>query len=100
MAQTALISVSDKTGILEFAQALHALGIKLLSTGGTASTMAIGSTAPTANDAADASAAWTGRARSASVMPNSSRAWLASASCAVSSVATWSASSALRPRFT
>ena len=32
----ALISVSDKTGILEFAQALHALGVKLLSTGGTA----------------------------------------------------------------
>ena len=32
----ALISVSDKTGILEFAQALHVLGIKLLSTGGTA----------------------------------------------------------------
>ena len=32
----ALISVSDKTGILEFAQALHALGIQLLSTGGTA----------------------------------------------------------------
>jgi len=32
----ALISVSDKTGIVEFAQALHALGIKLLSTGGTA----------------------------------------------------------------
>ena len=32
----ALISVSDKTGILEFAQALHALGIRLLSTGGTA----------------------------------------------------------------
>ena len=32
----ALISVSDKTGILEFAQALHELGIKLLSTGGTA----------------------------------------------------------------
>ena len=32
----ALLSVSDKTGILEFAQALHALGIQLLSTGGTA----------------------------------------------------------------
>ena len=32
----ALISVSDKTGILEFAEDLHALGIKLLSTGGTA----------------------------------------------------------------
>ena len=40
MAQTALISVSDKTGILEFAQALHALGVKLLSTGGTAKLLA------------------------------------------------------------
>lgn len=34
--KTALISVSDKTGIVESAQALHALGIRLLSTGGTA----------------------------------------------------------------
>ncbi len=33
---TALLSVSDKTGIVEFAQALAARGIKLLSTGGTA----------------------------------------------------------------
>ncbi len=32
----ALISVSDKTGIVEFAQALHQLGIQLISTGGTA----------------------------------------------------------------
>jgi len=32
----ALISVSDKTGIVAFAAALHALGIRLLSTGGTA----------------------------------------------------------------
>ncbi len=32
----ALISVSDKTGILEFAKNLHALGIEILSTGGTA----------------------------------------------------------------
>jgi len=32
----ALISVSDKTGVLEFAQGLAAQGIKLLSTGGTA----------------------------------------------------------------
>jgi len=40
MALTALISVSDKTGILEFSQALHALGIKLLSTGGTAKLLA------------------------------------------------------------
>ncbi|MDD3017749.1 MAG: bifunctional phosphoribosylaminoimidazolecarboxamide formyltransferase/IMP cyclohydrolase [Comamonas sp.] len=36
----ALLSVSDKTGIVEFAQALHALGIKLLSTGGTAKLLA------------------------------------------------------------
>ena len=36
----ALISVSDKTGIVEFARALHALGIKLLSTGGTAQLLA------------------------------------------------------------
>lgn len=32
----ALISVSDKTGIVEFARALAALGVELLSTGGTA----------------------------------------------------------------
>src|ERR1700712_1498734 len=36
----ALISVSDKTGILEFARALNALGVKLLSTGGTAKLLA------------------------------------------------------------
>ncbi|MDM0042559.1 bifunctional phosphoribosylaminoimidazolecarboxamide formyltransferase/IMP cyclohydrolase [Variovorax sp. J22G21] len=40
MALTALLSVSDKTGILEFAKALNALGIKLLSTGGTAKLLA------------------------------------------------------------
>ncbi len=32
----ALISVSDKTGVVELAQALHGLGVGLLSTGGTA----------------------------------------------------------------
>jgi phosphoribosylaminoimidazolecarboxamide formyltransferase/IMP cyclohydrolase len=32
----ALLSVSDKTGIAELARGLHALGIRLLSTGGTA----------------------------------------------------------------
>ena len=37
---TALLSVSDKTGIVVFAQALHARGIKLLSTGGTARLLA------------------------------------------------------------
>ena len=31
----ALISVSDKTGIVEFAQGLRDLGVELLSTGGT-----------------------------------------------------------------
>ena len=35
-AARALISVSDKTGIVEFARALHELGIEVLSTGGTA----------------------------------------------------------------
>ncbi|MBN8750449.1 Bifunctional purine biosynthesis protein PurH [Xylophilus ampelinus] len=36
----ALLSVSDKTGILDFAKALHDLGVKLLSTGGTAKLLA------------------------------------------------------------
>ncbi len=37
---TALLSVSDKTGVLEFARALDALGVRLLSTGGTAKLLA------------------------------------------------------------
>ncbi|TSE34615.1 bifunctional phosphoribosylaminoimidazolecarboxamide formyltransferase/IMP cyclohydrolase [Tepidimonas charontis] len=36
----ALISVSDKTGVLELARALHALGVALISTGGTARLLA------------------------------------------------------------
>lgn len=36
----ALISVSDKTGIVELAQALHAAGVRILSTGGTAKLIA------------------------------------------------------------
>lgn len=36
----ALISVSDKTGIAELAQALHGLGVRLISTGGTARLLA------------------------------------------------------------
>jgi phosphoribosylaminoimidazolecarboxamide formyltransferase/IMP cyclohydrolase len=36
----ALISVSDKTGVVELAQALHAQGIRLISTGGTAKLLA------------------------------------------------------------
>ena len=34
--RTALISVSDKTGLVEFAQSLAATGTKILSTGGSA----------------------------------------------------------------
>lgn len=40
MSFTVLLSVSDKTGIVEFAKQLHALGGKLLSTGGTAKLLA------------------------------------------------------------
>ena len=35
----ALISVSDKTGVVEFAQGLHKFGIEILSTGGTAKSL-------------------------------------------------------------
>ena len=38
--ETALLSVSDKTGIIELASALADRGIKLLSTGGTARAIA------------------------------------------------------------
>lgn len=38
--QRALLSVSDKTGVLEFARFLHAKGVELLSTGGTAKLLA------------------------------------------------------------
>ncbi|MFW8565301.1 bifunctional phosphoribosylaminoimidazolecarboxamide formyltransferase/IMP cyclohydrolase [Orrella sp. 11846] len=38
--QTALLSVSDKAGIVEFARALHARQVRLLSTGGTAKLLA------------------------------------------------------------
>ena len=36
----ALLSVSDKTGLVTFARALHGLGVELVSTGGTARTLA------------------------------------------------------------
>ena len=38
--QRALISLSDKTGAVEFARALHELGVEILSTGGTAKLLA------------------------------------------------------------
>lgn len=37
--QRALISVSDKTGVVEFARGLAALGVELISTGGTAAAL-------------------------------------------------------------
>jgi phosphoribosylaminoimidazolecarboxamide formyltransferase/IMP cyclohydrolase len=37
--KTALISVSDKTGIVEFAQTLSAMQVKIISTGGTAAAL-------------------------------------------------------------
>ena len=37
---TALLSVSDKTGLVDFARGLHTLGVRLLSTGGTARLLA------------------------------------------------------------
>ena len=40
MIKQALISVSDKTGVLDFARELSALGVKILSTGGTAKLLA------------------------------------------------------------
>jgi phosphoribosylaminoimidazolecarboxamide formyltransferase/IMP cyclohydrolase len=36
----ALLSVSDKTGLIDFAKALHAHGVEILSTGGTAKSIA------------------------------------------------------------
>ena len=36
----ALISVSDKTGVVEFAKGLHELGVEIVSTGGTLKTIA------------------------------------------------------------
>ena len=35
----ALLSVSDKAGLIEFARSLHALGVEILSTGGSASVL-------------------------------------------------------------
>ena len=38
--QRALLSVSDKTGLIDFARGLHEMGVELLSTGGTAKAIA------------------------------------------------------------
>lgn len=50
MKKRALLSVSDKSGILEFAQALEGLGYELLSTGGTMQHLADNGVAVTAVD--------------------------------------------------
>ena len=50
MKKRALLSVSDKSGILEFAQALEGLGYELLSTGGTMKHLADNGVAVTAVD--------------------------------------------------
>ena len=62
------------------------------------STVASGKAAPIAKLAAEAAAACTGRAAIVSVIPSSSRKWVSSALCAVSSAATCSASVRLSPR--
>ena len=38
--KTALISVSDKTGVIDFAKALAQMGVRIISTGGTAAKLA------------------------------------------------------------
>ena len=65
---------------------------------GTSTTTISGKAAPTENVAADAIAAWTGRAVSISEMPSSSRACAPSASCAINCEATCEASSGSSPR--
>ncbi len=45
--QRAVISVTDKTGVVEFAQALSGMGVQILSTGGTAGTIRQGGVAVT-----------------------------------------------------
>ncbi|MNN59162.1 hypothetical protein D3C81_1742590 [compost metagenome] len=65
---------------------------------GTRRTINSGKAAPTEKVAADATAAWTGRAAKVSEMPSSSRPCAPSASCAVNWVATLDASSASSPR--
>ncbi|MGB5472304.1 MAG: bifunctional phosphoribosylaminoimidazolecarboxamide formyltransferase/IMP cyclohydrolase, partial [Gammaproteobacteria bacterium] len=40
MITRAIISVSDKSGVVDFARELHALGVEILSTGGTARLLA------------------------------------------------------------
>lgn len=52
---------------------------------------------PAANEATDATAAWTGRARVISWIPSSSRAWAPRASFAINWSATWTSEIAAEP---
>src|SRR5262249_14653187 len=47
MIRRALVSVSDKTGVVELARAIHELGGEILSTGGTAAALAAAGVAVT-----------------------------------------------------
>ena len=67
---------------------------------GDTTTMSNGMTAPTENDAAEVSAAYTGRAVVISEIPSSSRAWAPKASFAVSWRATLRANALSTPRLT
>jgi hypothetical protein len=67
---------------------------------GDTTTMSNGMTAPTENEAAEVSAACTGRAVVISEMPSSSRAWAPKASFAVSWRATFRANALSTPRLT
>ena len=53
--ERALLSVTDKTGIAEFAKSLSALGVEILSTGGTYRVLKAAGVAP------DASGEWQAR---------------------------------------
>ena len=61
----ALLSVSDKSGLVEFAQALAAHGTELLSTGGTAKASSVA--LPTTPSSASACRRWKARTASCSV---------------------------------
>ena len=75
-------------------------GQVVTSTGAGHAVINSGSAAPTAKLAADARAAWIGRALIASVMPSSSRACAPNASCFINCSATCVASAGSSPRVT
>ena len=91
-ADTHPVSASAASTITKVTGALDGPGISTIASQG--------STAPAAKAALTASASRSGAAREAGVMPYSASAWAASASWAVSSMATCLARSAESPRDT